>query len=73
MDVQMPVMDGVEATRAIRRGGAGKSNKDIPIIAMTAYAMDGEKENFLAAGMRGYVAKPVDMKHLLYVVAETLA
>jgi PAS domain S-box-containing protein len=64
MDIQMPVMDGVEATKSIRGGDAGQGNKDIPIIAMTAYAMSGDKENFLAAGMDSYISKPVDMKQL---------
>lgn len=64
MDVQMPVMDGVEATRRIRAGQAGEANKSLPIIAMTAYAMAGDKEKFLAAGMDGYLAKPVAMELL---------
>jgi PAS domain S-box-containing protein len=64
MDIQMPVMDGVEATAAIRKGDAGENAKDIPIIAVTAYAMGGDKEKFLAAGMNGYVAKPVDVEQL---------
>ncbi|MEF2145959.1 MAG: response regulator, partial [Desulfovibrionaceae bacterium] len=64
MDIQMPVMDGVEATAAIRKGDAGPNTKDIPIIAMTAYAMGGDKEKFLAAGMNGYIAKPVDVEQL---------
>jgi PAS domain S-box-containing protein len=68
MDVQMPVMDGVEATRCIRAGEAGVRNRSIPIIAMTAYAMLGDKEKFLAAGMDGYLAKPVGMERL----AETI-
>ena len=50
MDVQMPVMDGVEASIAIRRGYAGNSTVRIPIVAMTAYAMVGDKDKFLAAG-----------------------
>ncbi len=64
MDIQMPVMDGVEATKAIRGGDAGQGKKDIPIIAMTAYAMGGDKEKFLEAGMNGYIAKPVDLEQL---------
>jgi signal transduction histidine kinase/ActR/RegA family two-component response regulator len=68
MDVQMPVMDGVEATRAIRNGEAGEGNKDMPVIALTAYAMAGDKETFLQAGMDGYLSKPVDMDDLLEVL-----
>jgi CheY-like chemotaxis protein len=60
MDVQMPVMDGVEATRAIREGGAGEDRSGIPIIALTAYAMSGDREKFLDSGMNGYLAKPVE-------------
>ncbi|MFV0347590.1 MAG: AAA family ATPase [Halodesulfovibrio sp.] len=64
MDVQMPVMDGVEATRNIRSGAAGTDVKDIPIIAMTAYTMSGDRESFLAAGMTGYISKPVEFGEL---------
>lgn len=64
MDVQMPGMDGVEATRIIRSDPGLGDKRRIPIIALTAFAMDGEKEIFLAAGMDGYVAKPVGMKDL---------
>jgi signal transduction histidine kinase/ActR/RegA family two-component response regulator len=72
MDVQMPVMDGVEATRRIRQGEAGNETKNIPIIAMTSYAMDGDREKFLQAGMNAYVAKPVDIKDLLSAISEML-
>ncbi len=64
MDVQMPVMDGVEATKAIRESASLGEQARLPIIAMTAYAMAGEKEIFLAAGMTGYLAKPVDREGL---------
>jgi PAS domain S-box-containing protein len=62
MDVQMPIMNGVEATRAIRRGAAGEENSNVHIVAMTAYAMSDDKERFLEAGMNGYIAKPVPME-----------
>ena len=68
MDVQMPVMNGVEATRAIREGRAGRERRDVPVVAMTAYAMAGDREAFIEAGMNGYLAKPVDMANLLRVV-----
>ena len=72
MDVSMPVMDGIEACQRIR--GSGNSHKrDIPIIALTAYAMTGDKEKFLAAGMSGYVAKPINMETLMQMIAETFA
>ncbi|MFP4516232.1 MAG: response regulator, partial [Desulfovibrionales bacterium] len=71
MDIQMPVMDGIEATRQIRSGGYGR--EDIPIIALTAYAMKGDREKFLAEGMNGYVTKPVDFGELARTIAETCA
>lgn len=64
MDCQMPVMDGYDATRAIRTGMAGDIYKDIPIIAMTANAMSGDKEKCFAFGMDDYVSKPVDLSIL---------
>ena len=51
MDVQMPIMDGISATQAIRTGGASLTNPHIPIIAMTAYALKGDRERCLEAGM----------------------
>ena len=63
MDVQMPFMDGVEATKRIR---ASNSNfRTIPIIALTAYAMSGDRKSFLEAGMDDYVAKPIDQDVLM--------
>lgn len=63
MDVQMPVMDGYEATRKIRQQYYTK--EELPIIAMTANAMKGDKEHCLAAGMNDYVAKPIKKEQLL--------
>jgi PAS domain S-box-containing protein len=68
MDIQMPEMDGIEATRRIRSGKHGRP--DIPIIALTAYAMKGDREKFLEGGMDGYVTKPVDFGELSRVIAE---
>ena len=69
MDVQMPVLDGIESTRRIREDGP-EEKRSIPIIALTAYSMNGDREKFLAAGMNGYIAKPVELDVLLRTVAE---
>jgi CheY-like chemotaxis protein/HPt (histidine-containing phosphotransfer) domain-containing protein len=59
MDVQMPVMDGLEATSQIRNPQFPSRNHDIPMIAMTAHALQGDRDRFLEAGMNDYVSKPV--------------
>ncbi len=69
MDIQMPVMDGVEATRSIRAGEAGEHNVAVPIIALTAYAMVGDKEKFIGVGMDGYVVKPIVLNELRKAMA----
>ena len=56
LDIEMPGMDGLEVTARIRRMGGARGR--IPIVAMTAHAMQGDRERFLEAGMDGYVAKP---------------
>jgi signal transduction histidine kinase/DNA-binding response OmpR family regulator len=72
MDVQMPVMGGFEATAAIRAREAGGAGKRIPIVAMTANAMAGDREACLAAGMDAYVAKPVQPRQLFEVMAQAM-
>jgi two-component system sensor histidine kinase/response regulator len=64
MDCQMPEMDGFEATAVIRRPDSPVLNHDIPIIAMTAYAMKGDREKCIAAGMNDYLAKPIQAEKL---------
>jgi CheY-like chemotaxis protein len=70
MDIQLPGMDGLEATRLIRDGAAGPAAARLPIAAMTAHAMAGDQERFLAAGMDGYLSKPIDRDGLLRMVAK---
>ena len=70
MDCQMPELDGYESTRQIRRGLAG--NPRVPVVAMTANAMQGDKERCLEAGMDDYIAKPVRQKVLLEVLSRWL-
>ena len=59
MDINMPILDGIEATKIIR-----DNNIDIPIIALTANALEGDKEKFLSNGMNDYLAKPIDLDEL---------
>jgi PAS domain S-box-containing protein len=59
MDCQMPIMDGFEATRRIRQGEAGESNRNLPVFALTANAMAKDREDCKEAGMTDYLAKPV--------------
>ncbi len=71
MDIQMPNLDGYEATRQIRAlPDAEKAN--IPIFAMTANAFEEDRQNALEAGMNGHIAKPLDVPHLLRVLADAL-
>jgi two-component system, sensor histidine kinase and response regulator len=72
MDVQMPEMDGFEATVAIRAREQA-TGRHVPIVAMTAHAMQGDRERCLEAGMDGYVAKPIQSKELLRAIAAHVA
>ena len=72
MDIQMPAMDGFEATAAIRAGDGEDFDPDIPIIALTAYAMKGDRERMVEAGMNGYVPKPVELDVLTEAMARCL-
>lgn len=72
MDVQMPMMDGIEATKRVRSDTSGSFAPQIPIIAMTAHAMKGDRERFLEAGMDDYVSKPIDKDELASVIARVM-
>ena len=66
MDINMPNMDGVEATRLIRAMGGALAS--VPIIAVTANAMVGDRENYLAAGLTDYLSKPIDRMQLIETI-----
>lgn len=70
MDIQMPKMDGLEATRILK---ADATTSNIPVLALTSYAMKGDEERILEAGCDGYLAKPFDIQELLKTVAEYLS
>ena len=70
MDIQLPGMDGLEATTILK---ADEVTRAIPVIALTALAMKGDKERILAAGCDGYIAKPMRYQDFLAVVGERLS
>lgn len=72
MDVQMPVLDGLEATRMIRKGLVQVQNPHVPIIAMTAHALQGDRQMCLSAGMDDYVSKPIRLEDLQAVIQRQL-
>jgi two-component system sensor histidine kinase/response regulator len=72
MDIQMPVMDGFQAVRLIRDKTSSVRNHDVPTVAMTAHAMEGDRQRCLDAGMTDYVSKPIDPTALINVVSRLL-
>ena len=72
MDIQMPVMDGITATHAIREREAGKGGRRVPIIALTANAMSHQVSEYLSAGMAGHVAKPIEASLLYAAINDVL-
>jgi len=68
MDIQMPLMDGLEVTRKIRSSKELGNKAQTPIVAMTAYSMVGDRENFLAAGMNDYIAKPMNRDSIAAII-----
>ena len=73
MDVEMPVMDGIEAARRIRAGEAGQAHKNIPILALTAHALPDIQRKCLQAGMNDFLTKPLDYVSLARLIQDTLA
>lgn len=69
MDIEMPGMNGIEATKKIRRHAAQTSREHIPIIAVTAHALVGDAEHFLSQGLDGYLTKPYSRSDLKKVIA----
>jgi len=69
MDIQLPGMDGLEATQTIRQDPL---LKNIPIIALTSYAMHGDEEKAKASGCTGYISKPIDTRNFTNIINETL-
>ena len=69
MDIQLPGMDGLEATRKLKEQ---RATADIPVVAVTSYAMKGDREKALAAGCAGYVTKPIDKNIFIQEVAAHL-
>ncbi|MDQ7833107.1 MAG: ATP-binding protein [Desulfovibrionaceae bacterium] len=72
MDLEMPEMDGLTATRRIRAGEAGQAARDVPVVAMTAHALGDMRRECLGAGMNGFLTKPVDFGELVRILDEVV-
>lgn len=72
MDIQMPIMDGVEATKQIRAREKESEKKPTPIVALTAYALTGDKEKFLSLGMDEYITKPIQIVDLFQIIDKVI-
>jgi two-component system, cell cycle response regulator DivK len=70
LDIQMPVLDGMSAIKQLRQK---PEYHDLPVLALTAYAMVGDRERVMAAGFSGYIAKPIDRKTLLAEIEQQLS
>ena len=73
MDIQMPYLDGVEATREILEYEEDYNQKHVPVIALTANALKGDRERFLAAGMDEYLTKPINKNKLSSIFEKFLS
>jgi CheY-like chemotaxis protein len=69
LDIQLPDMDGIEVLRALRKDSWGRS---VPIIAVTSYAMSGDRQRLLAEGCTGYLEKPIDPERVMDEIREIL-
>lgn len=69
LDIQLPDIDGLEVLNRIR---ASEEGKNIPVIAMTSYAMSGDKEKMIKAGCNGYIEKPIDPERVINQIQEVL-
>lgn len=70
MDIQLPDMNGMEVTRKIRTAPPAKQRADIPIVAVTAFAMEANREQALASGMDDHISKPVELETLKKVISK---
>lgn len=72
MDIEMPFMDGLEATQMIRSGGAGENNRTIPVIAMTAHVISDVSDQCIAVGMNDFIAKPIHINELNETISKVM-